>query len=299
MQGGRTLRSVLTARVAGPERQRLRAYTRSVANIAMGLGALVAGVAIQVDTRAAYLAVIVGNAISFIVSAGIVARLPGYPPIPAPAGGSRLPVLRNLPYMTITVLNLVMTFQYGVIAIALPLWVVQETQAPRATVAAVFLISAALVALLQIRVGQGVEDVAGAARMMRRAGVVFLLSCSAFALTGELSALWATLALLAITALHTVGELWHAAAVFELSYQLAPDHAQGEYQGVFALGVGASDALAPALITFLCLVQAPQGWFALGALLALTGLLVPPVARWAGRHLAAGQPGQLAPSVSG
>ncbi|MFI2615965.1 MFS transporter [Streptomyces sp. NPDC018584] len=286
MQGGRALRGVLMARAGGEDRLRLRAYSRAAANLAIALGAALAGVAVQVDTREAYLAVIIADTATFFVAALLVRGLPAYAPLPAPPGASRLSVLRNRPFLGVTALNGLMTLQYGVLMVAMPLWVVERTNAPRAMVAATLLLNTLLVVLLQVRVGQRVVDVRAGTRTMRLAGFTFLAACVGFSATGELAPWAAAAALLGLTALLTLGELWHAAASFELSYHLAPEHAHGEYQGVFSLGVSASQAVTPGLLTWLCLDLAPGGWWVLGLVLAATGLLTGPAARLAARHLA-------------
>lgn len=81
--------------------------------------------------------------------------------------------------------------------------------------------------------------------------------------------------LLTAVVVHTVGELWHSAGGFEVSYALAPPHATGQYLGVFGLGAGLSEAVGPGLLIALCVGWGRPGWFAVGALFALTGLLTP------------------------
>lgn len=55
--------------------------------------------------------------------------------------------------------------------------------------------------------------------------------------------------------IHTGGELWHAAAGFEISFALAPPRATGQYLGVFGPGAGLAEAFGPALLIWLSL-----GW---------------------------------------
>jgi hypothetical protein len=77
---------------------------------------------------------------------------------------------------------------------------------------------------------------------------------------------------MAAVVIHTVGELWHAAAGFEISFALAPEHATGQYLGVFGAGAGLADAFGPSLLVALCIAWGRPGWYVLGALFALTGL---------------------------
>lgn len=285
LQGGRAVRGVLYARTGGAERAWLRSYARAASNLAMALGAVAASAAVQIGSRPGYLAIIVADAVTFFAAALIARRLPAYPPLQAPEGASQLSALLNRSYLAVTVLNGLMTLQYGVLGVVMPLWIVEHTKAPRALVAAPLLVNTALVVLLQTRVGQRVDTVRKATVAMILAGSVFLLSCTGFAFTAAIPAWAAAAALLVLTSVHTVGELWHAASAFELAVSLAPEHAQGDYQGVFSVGVSAAQAVTPGLLALLCLNWAPKGWLVLGTLLAVTGLLVAPAARLAERHL--------------
>jgi hypothetical protein len=73
----------------------------------------------------------------------------------------------------------------------------------------------------------------------------------------------------------------HAAAVFALSFELAPAHAQSEYVGLQDMGLGAAFAVAPAVLGALCLGIGQVGWVLLGGLLTAAGLATVPVVRWA------------------
>lgn len=61
---------------------------------------------------------------------------------------------------------------------------------------------------------------------------------------------------------------------------LAPPRATGRYLGVFGLGAGLSEAVGPGPLIALCIGWGRPGWYVVGALFALTGLLTP----WAVRR---------------
>ncbi|WP_405464693.1 hypothetical protein OG783_13845 [Streptomyces jietaisiensis] len=84
--------------------------------------------------------------------------------------------------------------------------------------------------------------------------------------------------------IHTGGELWHAAAGFEISFALAPPRATGQYLGVFGPGAGLAEAFGPALLIWLCLGWGRPDWYVVGVLSALTGLLAPVAVRRVERH---------------
>jgi Major Facilitator Superfamily len=270
--GGRAAWGVLIARVAGEDRIALRAQLRALSNIAIGAGALVAAVGLTRNGSTSYLALVLSNAASFMVAAVLLLRLPHYAPVRKPAGGPRLPVLGDVTFAATCCLNVVLSWQYWVPSLVLPLWIVQYTAAPRWMAGAVLALNTVLIAGLQSTATRRVTQVYGAAGGLRRAGVLFLAACIGFALTGRVSAVSACALLLAAAALHTAGELWHASAAFEIPYAAAPEHAVGEYQGVFELAHGVSSVSAPAVLTGLCIAGGAGGWLALGALFAGSAL---------------------------
>jgi len=72
----------------------------------------------------------------------------------------------------------------------LPVWVVYHTHAPRWSVSAFFIINTVMVVLFQVRVGRTVQTIRQGGAAFRRAGVIFLVSCSAMGLAAGLPA-WA------------------------------------------------------------------------------------------------------------
>jgi hypothetical protein len=139
------------------------------------------------------------------------------------------------------------------------------------------------VVALQVWVGRKVRTVRQGAAAMRVAGFVFLVACGGMAVAADLPAWAAAAVLVAAVAVHSVGEMCHAAAVFALSFELAPAHAQSEYVGLQDMGLGTAFAVAPAVLGAMCLGLGQIGWVLLGGLLTAAGLATVPVARWAVR----------------
>jgi MFS family permease len=281
-------RGPLVRGFAGERPARYRAYLRAAVNLAGSLGALLAALVIQLDTRAAYVCLVLGNAVSFLATAAIVSRLPSLPPVPVPPGTKgRWIALKDRPYLVLTALDGLMSLQGDVQLFALPLWIVGHTHAPRYLVGATALVGTAMVVALQVRASRGVDDSAGAARAWRRSGWAFLVGMGLIAVTGTLPGLPAALLILVGIAVHTVGEILQSVGSFELRYHLAPAHAQGEYTGVFAFGRGLAGVAAPSLLGLLCVSWGAPGWFLLGGVFVLVSQAVPFVVRWADRRLAA------------
>ncbi|MGW5669554.1 MFS transporter [Micromonospora sp. NPDC003776] len=275
--------ALIAGAVPPDQRVRTRAYLRAVTNVGISVGAVLAGVGLAADTRAAYASLILLDAATYLVAAAVLLRLPAVPPVPAPTHGPRLIALRDRPFLAFTVLDGLMSMHFGLINIALPLWIAGHTTAPRWLISACLLVNTVMVVLFQVRASRGTEELAGAGRAARRAGAVIAAACALFALSGGMSATVAVPLLLAGALVHVVGELWHAAAGWGISFGLAPAHAQGQYQGAYGMGMQLGSMVAPVVVTTLAVGWGVPGWLLLGGLFLLLGLLVPPVVRWAAR----------------
>ncbi|MFJ7960788.1 MFS transporter [Streptomyces sp. NPDC096319] len=271
---GLAARAPLIRHHGGDRPQEFRAYLRAVTNVGISLGALLAGWAVQVGTLGAYQVLVAGNACAFAASAAVLLLLPPTAPTPVTRGPRRL-ALRDRPYLALTALDGVMAIQFKVLTVAIPLWLVGSTSAPHWLVSGTMLTNTVLVVGLQVRASRGIDSPRAAGGAYRRAGAAFLVSCALVSLSAGTPVAVAVVLLLTAVVVHTVGELWHAAGGFEVSYALAPPHATGQYLGVFGLGAGLAEALGPGLLIALCIGGGRLGWFAVGALFAVTGLLTP------------------------
>ncbi len=286
----------LLRRVGGEGAAAFRSSTQAISNLGISLGLLGCGVAEQLNTADAYRSLFAMTALTLLVGMVILRRLPRYAPLPRPEQGRRWEALADKPFVTYTVANGLMFIQYLVIILLLPLWVVHHTHAPRWSISLYVLINTIFVVLFQVRVGRNVETLRQAGAGLRRAGIIFLLSCSAMGLAAGLPGWAAALLLATAVTLHTYGELWHAAATFALDFGLAPEHAQGQYQGLAGIGSGAGAAAAPILLIGVCLSLGRLGFVALGACLALIGFTGPALARWGERtRPASAQPADVQP----
>jgi MFS family permease len=255
-----------------------------VANLGVSLGALASGAAIQADTRDAYLALVLGDAATFLVCAALLLSLPAMPPLPAPDGARPRIALRDRPFLAVTFLSGIMSLQTPVLTFALPLWIVDDTRAPRWSVGAIVVINTALVVCFQMRASRRVTTPRAAGRAMRAASVAIFAGCALMAAAAGLP-IWAAVAVLAAAvAGQTLGEVRNSAASMELTFGLAPEHAQGEYGGMFGMGFGLANAIGPVLLGVLCLGWKGPGWLLLGGIFVAAGLAAPVTVRWAERN---------------
>ncbi|MFD0883329.1 MFS transporter, partial [Streptosporangium algeriense] len=266
--------TVIATTIPDETRVHARAYLRSVNNLALAISAAAAGLALHLDTRAAYLGFICAAGVCHLL-AGVLGRwIPKAPTVDDRREGNRWIVFRDRPYMLLTLLNTVLSVHYDVLAVVVPLWIVEFTDAPASIVALLVVINTAMVVLLQVRASRGIDDVRQAGRAQRQAGVYFLFSCGLYA-GSVLHVPWASVALLALaTVVHTVGELRQAAGAWGISFDLASPDAPGQYQGVYNMSLTAASIIAPGVLTALILGLGLLGWLITGVLLLCAGAAI-------------------------
>ncbi|WP_046468247.1 MFS transporter [Allosalinactinospora lopnorensis] len=273
--------ALIAGLIPSEERVRAWAYLRSTANIGLSLGAGAGAVGLVFDTRLAYVGLLMGAGAMFLTAGFAYLRVPQVPPAPKVEDGPTWVVLRDLPYATMALLNTVLIMNWPVVTVALPVWIADRTEAPVWVFSAVLMINTAMVVFLQVRMSRGAGTVDGGARAMRRSGVLLAVSCALFAVTAGLPAWAAGLLLLAAGVVHVFGEMLHGAGSWSLGYGLAPEHAMGQYQGLFTMSIQLGTVATPVLATALIVGLGWSGWLVFALLFLVAGAAAPPVARWA------------------
>lgn len=287
------LLSFVTSAVGEEDRVRTAGALRSIRNAGFTLGALLASVALLFDGRAPLLAIVLGNAASFLIAVLLLRRIrlrDGGRPIRRPKGAAVERVLRRPAFLGATAMSGVLSIHRSLLAVGLPLWIVTRDLAPRSLISILIAVNTAMVVVLQVRLTRPTEKPDGAQRVLRWTGWLLLLFCALLALTevdlpgGELSTV-AVLVLAAVTL--TFAEMWQASGAWALSLALSPESARGRYLAVFNLGPSLLDIVGALLLTAWVLAAGGIGWLVLGVVLAAAGQLAGPVARWAERERAA------------
>lgn len=263
------------------ERVRASSYMRAAANLSVIAGAAASAVALYVDTKEVYLGLLFGAGALFVVAGLAYLTVPTVPPVEHEEGAAVWPVLRDLPYAVSSLLNTVLIMNSGVLVVALPIWISEHTTAPKWLFPLVVIVNAVSVVLLQVRVSAGSADVPGGARALRTAGVLLAACCVLFALTGGVDTWVAVVLLLAGAVVHVLGEMLHAAGSWALGFGLAPEHAQGQYQGLFAMSSQLGQMITPVLVAVLLTGLGAAGWIVFAVLFLLAGAAAPGVSRWA------------------
>ena len=265
------------------ERVRGRAYLRSVTNVGIGAGSGLAGLAIAADTREAYVALILGDAVTYVFAAVVLARLPRTVPRTTPHEGGMLVALKDRPFVAVTALASLLSMHYVVLEIAVPLWVDRHTDAPTWTVALLFLLNTAVCVLFQVRASRGSVDVPSSARANRTGALLLGASCVVFAASDGLGAVAAVVVLVVAALVNVAGELFQASGSWGLGFGLAADDHQSQYQGLYSTGFATSQMLGPVVVTATCVSLGQPGWLLLGVLFVASGAALVPVSAWAER----------------
>ncbi|NEA62602.1 MFS transporter [Streptomyces sp. SID12488] len=289
--------ALLAGLVTAGDRTRLLAHLQSTLNAGLAVGAGLGGLALNAGTRAAYLGVFALDAVSFLVCAGLLLRLPSVAPV-AVTKSQGLGVLRDRPYVVVTLLNTVLLLRMPLLSLGIPLWITERTDAPAWVVSALFMLNTGAVMVFQVRMARGVSGLASATRAVRRSGWVMLAACAVFALSAGLSP-WVAVGVLVVGAvLQVVAEMGQSAGSWQLSFELAPADRVGEYQGFFGTGVTVARTAGPLVLTTLLVGWGTPGWLLLGGVTLVASYAMGPAARKAAAAGPAGAAVRQPASVS-
>ncbi len=280
-----------------PREQRVssNAYFRSARNVGYTLGALLAGVALATNSDDVIRAVPLATATLLLLNAVLVSRLPSTAQhtereVPleevVEAAGDRQSALRNRGFLMMSVCGGVLSTHQVLLNVVIPLWLVEETDAPRVLLAWLFGTNTVMAVLLQVAAARGITTVADSLRAQRRGAFFFVLSCGIVLVTHDTVG-WVTILLVWVGHVTVTGaELFNSAGEWGLQAELSDPARRGEYQGVAQLGFTLGSVWAPAAYTFLAMEWGTEGWLLIAAIVGVAAIAVHPAARAAERHLA-------------
>lgn len=283
-EGANSARSALIARIFPADQvTRVRAVLVSCSNGGLAVGAAIGAGVLAVDTAPAYMVAFAVDGLSFFAAGLLLLRVPrparaaasGRDEAEDPGGNSPFRVFRDRGYVVVGALNVLLVLHVPLIDVALPLWVVRETEAPAWMIGAVFVVNTVLVVLFQYRVAKGIRSIDDGLRRLRVSGVLLFAGMAFYAVSGMPSSpLGAALALLVAIVVLTVGEMQQTASMTEISFRLVPDQKYGQYQGFFGMGSTLSEAVAPLALTWLVLYQGTLGWLVLGGVILVASFVM-------------------------
>jgi MFS family permease len=268
----------LVAELAGSgSRDRWFGLTTALRCAGLGVGGLLAGLAVSDLGVTGYHLLAVANATSFTVAALLIRRLHvpsrAAAQVAAPATGTDglRAVLADRPFGGVVASNLVFGIARTVIVVGLPVYTVQVLNAPAWLAGALYAIYTAMIALGQTSMVRRLER----HRRTRALMMAAVLWAASFLLLATAPLLPATLLaafLFGVTGLYTVAVMVHAGVIDALVVEAAPDGLRARYVGVYHLSWAAANAVAPGVFTLLLAWQPSLPWIALTVLLLLAVL---------------------------
>jgi MFS family permease len=287
--------ALIAGSLEGRARIRARARLRTMFYLGLAVGSGLSGVALRLDSRDAMHAVIVLDALTYVLAAALYLRLRHVPPAPRHLVERAWRVLGDRRYLAVTALFSIMNLYVALLTFALPLWIVRHTAAPPSIASVLFATNAMGYVLFQIVVSRRVETIGAAIRAAAAAGVCLCAACVCYASTSELARATTVGVLVSGLVCQLFGGILASSAQFCLAFQLAPDHAQGQYQGLMGTGLAVSAAVAPGVTALLLLGGGSSGWLLLGGIFLVAGALLGPGVRVADRNRHAGRDGRAGP----
>ncbi len=270
-----TTRMATMAKLGGEEsRVRLRAYQRAVTNFGISVGTLFAGIGLALNTSFGYKVLLCGDAITFVLAGLLYLKLPFVAPTVVRGEPFSFAAMKDKVYLGATFSNAVMSIHFILQQVAIPLWVIRETNAPRWWVSVIMLMNTIAVMLLQVAASKSSATLLGGAKSYRMASLFLSLACLLYAYAHGVNALIASLMLVLGMAAHIVGELIGSAGSWSIGFGLADEKHQGQYQGVWGLSWGLSGTVGPSIVTALVIGMGVSGWWILALVFAANGAVM-------------------------
>lgn len=288
--GTPALSQAVIANAVGREQLvRTMAVVRAIRNVGFSAGALLAIPLITARSDRAGLAIVLGNAASFVVAGVLLSRMrllrqerraaDGAGPLAALFG------FRDWRYLALTGLNTLFSLHLTLLPVVIPLWVLTHTAAPAGVISVLLVVNTAMAVLLQVPLSRPADRVPGAVLLMRLAGLALAGCCLAMAGAAAGPRPLAIGLLVAGMVAMTLGEIWQSAAGWKLSHDFAPEDGRVRHLAVFSLsGLAAQDILGPFLLAGLMINVGGPGWLVLAAIfVGATFLVRPAVHRLSGQ----------------
>jgi MFS family permease len=272
------------------ERVKSRAYMYSALNVGFTLGSLLGGVALAFRSNDVLHALPWFTAAVFLVNATAVTRLP------KAAHDMRTPTerkvripgpgpLRNVGWILTTFFSGVFWTNQVLLNVVIPLWLVEQTDAPRVLLALLFATNTVMCIFLPMAAARGVTGVSTALRAIRLSSVFFVISCLITLATHDTVG-WVTIALVWLGHVTVTGaELYLSAASWTFEAELMDPRQRGAYQGVAEMSSTLGKVWAPAVFTFLAMNWGATGWLVIAGVIVVATIGIHPSTRLARRFL--------------
>ncbi|MET3368760.1 UNVERIFIED_CONTAM: MFS family permease [Jeotgalibacillus campisalis] len=284
-RGANATRSAIIARAFdGPNRVNARAVLRTITNLGIAVGGMIAGLALLAGTADAFRGMMIGAGVVYILSALHLRRLPNRVDAPrrdsaSPAPKRGISPFRDRQYVLLTLLSGIFGMQFGLAEMGVPLWISQDTGAPDVLISVVLVINTLCVVLLQVPLARGTDQPRRAGKIVMTGGVLMAVACGLYAMAGGVPVIAAITLLCGAALLHSLAEILSQAGAWGLSFELANPLQAGAYQGMFGMGSALGAMLAPLVVTATVVEHGTLGWAILSTVFIASAAGVALIAR--------------------
>ncbi|BEL05429.1 MFS transporter [Actinoplanes sichuanensis] len=272
------------------ERVKSRAYMYSALNLGFTLGSLIGGIALAFHSNDVLHALPWFTAVVFLVNAAAVSWLPRAPHdnrtpaqrkvrIPGPGP------LRNPGWLLTSFFTGVFWTNQVLLNVVIPLWLVEQTDAPRVLLAFLFGTNTVMCVFLPMAAARGVTGLSTALRAVRVSSTFFVISCLITLATHDTVG-WVTIALVWLGHVTVTGaELYLSAANWTFEAELMDPRQRGAYQGAAEMSATLGKVWAPAVFTFLAMNWGATGWLIIAGVIVVATFGIHQSTRMARRFL--------------
>ncbi|MFD6424791.1 MFS transporter [Streptomyces sp. NPDC060198] len=263
------------ARAPESLRARVMAVQRTVVNLGISLGGLIAGVALGSGSHGAFRPLLIGGAVAYVIVAAVFATARDEGSVGSVGTTGVRELLKDGRLLGFTTYNALVSLWMPVLNVAFPLWLVTATEVPERYVGILYAVNTVLCIALQYPLNRCYNTTRRA--WLSYATAAALLSCGAlaFAAAPGFGTRGALLTLGGAVVLLTFAELLQVGASWTLSFDLAPEEARSAYLVLFNTSRTVANRVAgPVLMTGVVLALGKAGWIALACAL-LVGAFVP------------------------
>lgn len=274
--------SVIFQITGGVRRVDALARLRVFRNIGLGLGALIASVALIDNHAVAFIALLAGDSLSFFVSTAMLLRIryslhdsSKFAPRIRTAAAHSLssaPIF-DVTYMGAALCNGALALCQSSLEVGLPLWIVTSGVAPTFIPAGLVTINTALVIAFQRRVARSAGGASGARRHIMAASICLAVFAILTAGTAILHSGFSLVLLSAGVIMLTFGEMWQSSSSWFVGNEYADPARRSEYLAAFSMGNTVQTIAGPAIFSTFVIPLGGLGWGALSAFFLIAGLI--------------------------
>lgn len=266
------------------ERELWFGFLGALRNLGFAAGGVVAGAIVTIGTVGAYHAVVVVDAVSYVVAFGLLLGVTVGRATAAASTrderpqGSWSEVLAHRAYGLLVASNFCYAVTGMVLNVALPVYAIEVLGLPGWVTGAVFVLNTVMVGL-----GQGLVVRAMTGHRRSRVLVISWLFSLAgflgFALAGSLGVAAAVVVFLAAVVVYTGGEMTGGPVLTAVAVDSAPDHLRGRYMSLYQVSWNVAGIVCPASLLWLLEQGTLPIWMVMTGVTLAALLLVTPLRR--------------------